>query len=85
MKKKPATGIGKRPAVDAAAWVKQGHRAGESQSLLKSTVLTARLTIDVTPAQRSQLKIIAIERGLSVSELLRQLLEREFFAGKARR
>ena len=39
---------------------------------------TARLTIDVTPALRGRIKITAFERGITVAEMLRTLLEREF-------
>ena len=39
---------------------------------------TARLTIDVTPALRGRIKINAFERGITVAEMLRTLLEREF-------
>ena len=45
---------------------------------------TARLTIDVTPALRGRLKIAAFQRGLTVADMLRALLDREFPAdGKA--
>jgi hypothetical protein len=39
---------------------------------------TARLTIDVTPVLRGRIKITAFERGLTVAEMLRTLLEREY-------
>jgi len=39
---------------------------------------TARLTIDVTPALRGRIKITAFQRGLTVADMLRVLLEREF-------
>jgi hypothetical protein len=39
---------------------------------------TARLTIDITPALRGRIKVIAFERGTTVAEMLRELLEREF-------
>ena len=39
---------------------------------------TARLTIDVTPALRGRIKITAFQRGLTVAEMLRALLDREF-------
>lgn len=39
---------------------------------------TARLTIDVTPALRGRIKITAFRRGLTVADMLRVLLEREF-------
>ena len=39
---------------------------------------TARLTVDVTPALRGRIKITAFQRGLTVADMLRALLEREF-------
>ena len=41
---------------------------------------TARLTIDVTPALRGRIKVTAFERGLTVADMLRALLEREYGA-----
>jgi hypothetical protein len=39
---------------------------------------TARLTIDVTPALRSRIKIVAFRRGITVADMLRALLAREY-------
>ena len=39
---------------------------------------TARLTIDVTPDQRARIKIAAFQRGVTVADMLRDLLAREF-------
>ena len=39
---------------------------------------TARLTIDVTPALRGRLKVAAFQRGITVADMLRALLAREF-------
>ena len=39
---------------------------------------TARLTIDVTPDQRGRIKVAAFKRGLTVADMLRDLLAREF-------
>ena len=41
-------------------------------------VYTARLTVDVTPELRGRIKIAAFRRGLTVADMLRALLEREF-------
>jgi hypothetical protein len=67
--------IGRRPASDPAAqaWIQQ--QAGVSAT---APNYTARLTIDVTPALRGRIKVIAFERGVTVAEMLRDLLEREF-------
>ena len=67
--------IGRKPAADPAAqaWIQQ-------QPGISSTApnYTARLTIDETPALRGRIKVIAFERGVTVAEMLRELLEREF-------
>ena len=39
---------------------------------------SARLTIDVTPALRGRIKVTAFRRGITVAEMLRALLEREY-------
>jgi len=39
---------------------------------------TARLTIDVAPALRARIKIAAFARGLTVAEMVRDLLEHQF-------
>ena len=39
---------------------------------------TARLTLDITPAMRSRIKVSAFTQGVTVADLLRALLEREF-------
>lgn len=57
----------------ADAWV----RASDASAAPEPSY-TARLTIDVTPALRGRIKITAFERGITVAEMLRTLLEREF-------
>lgn len=68
--------IGSRPAADPAAqaWIQQQ----ETTTTGKAQIYTARLTIDVTPALRGRIKVIAFERGTTVADMLRVLLEREF-------
>jgi len=68
--------IGSRPAADPAAqaWIQQQGTSAASKAQLN----TARLTIDVTPALRGRIKVIAFERGVTVADMLRELLEREF-------
>ncbi len=39
---------------------------------------SARLTIDVTPALRGRIKVTAFRNGVTVAEMLRALLEREY-------
>ncbi|WP_198970486.1 chromosome partitioning protein ParB [Xylophilus sp. ASV27] len=72
--------IGRRPAADPAmAWV---HSEDGAVAQAKATVFTARLTIDVTPALRGRIKVIAFQRGITAADMLRELLEREFAEGK---
>ena len=47
----------------------------------KGDLYTARLTLDITPAMRARIKVSAFTRGVTVAELLRDLLERSFPEG----
>jgi len=69
-------GIGTGPPTNphAEAWIRQGDADG----LQKGDLYTARLTLDITPAMRARIKVSAFTRGVTVAELLRALLEREF-------
>ncbi|RRD26822.1 hypothetical protein ECB98_04455 [Brucellaceae bacterium VT-16-1752] len=62
---------------DAESWIKAGEmalvRAGTP-----TAAFTARLTIDITPELRGRIKIAAFRRGVTASDMLRDLLEREF-------
>jgi hypothetical protein len=67
-------GFAARPA-DPDRWISADHapvRSGETAGF------TARLTIDVTPDQRGRIKIAAFRRGITVADMLRDLLAREF-------
>ncbi len=64
----------KRPA-DPDQWIRA---AGASPRNDSATGYTARLTIDVTPDQRGRIKIAAFQRGVTVADMLRDLLAREF-------
>jgi hypothetical protein len=68
--------IGARPPANphAEAWVRQGDADG----IHKGDLYTARLTLDITPAMRSRIKVSAFTKGVTVAELLRALLAREF-------
>ena len=61
-----------RPGA-ADAWVRTPEASTPA-----APVYTARLTIDVTPALRGRIKITAFERGITVADMLRALLEREY-------
>ena len=63
-----------RPA-DPDQWIRA---AGASPRNDSATGYTARLTIDVTPDQRGRIKIAAFQRGVTVADMLRELLAREF-------
>ena len=70
----PASPFAARPSA-AEAWVRApGPCSGPKDAY------TARLTIDVTPVLRGRIKITAFERGITVADMLRTLLEREFGA-----
>ena len=56
-----------------------GSRAGASgRSRSPAEDFSARLTIDVTPALRGRIKVTAFRRGVTVADMLRTLLDREF-------
>jgi hypothetical protein len=76
MKNGKRIAIGARPPANpqADAWVRQGEGADPG----KADLYTARLTLDVTPALRARIKIDAFTRGMTVAEMLRNLLECEF-------
>ncbi len=67
-------GFAARPA-DPEHWIK----AAEAPPQRDATVgFTARLTIDVTPELRGRIKIAAFQRGVTVAEMLRELLASQF-------
>jgi hypothetical protein len=70
------TAIGVRPPANphAEAWVRQR----EAGAMHKGDLYTARLTLDITPALRARIKVTAFTQGMTVADLLRELLEREF-------
>ena len=76
MKNSKRVAIGARPPANphADAWVRQG----DGTDIGKAELYTARLTIDVTPALRARIKVAAFTRGITVAEMLRNLLEHEF-------
>ncbi|NKQ12656.1 chromosome partitioning protein ParB [Pseudomonas sp. SST3] len=70
------TAIGSRPPANphAEVWIRQGDASG----VQKGDLYTARLTLDITPAMRARIKVSAFTQGITVADLLRALLEREF-------
>ncbi|PZP54121.1 MAG: hypothetical protein DI595_01395 [Agrobacterium fabrum] len=68
-------GFASRP-TNPDAWIKAAEV--EPARTVDAAGYTARLTIDVTPALRGRIKIVAFQRGVTVAEMLRELLAREF-------
>jgi len=69
------TGFAARPSTPDD-WVKEADRRTARRE--DTSAFTARLTIDVTPELRGRIKIEAFKRGVTVAEMLRALLAREF-------
>ena len=67
-------GFAARPA-DPDRWIKAADNAPRAADV---AAFTARLTIDVTPELRGRIKIAAFGRGVTVADMLRALLAREF-------
>jgi hypothetical protein len=66
-----AIGARPPPSPQAQAWVRQGDGA----DIGKTELYTARMTLDVTPALRARIKVTAFTQGITVAEMLRDLLE----------
>lgn len=67
-------GFATRPA-DAEQWIKAADAPPRD---LAASDFSARLTVDITPELRGRIKIVAFQRGVTVTDMLRALLEREF-------
>ena len=69
------SGFASRPG-NPESWI----RAAEAQPDGKAAgeAFTARLTIDVTPELRGRIKVAAFRRGITVTDMLRDLRAREF-------
>ncbi|MBB4383332.1 hypothetical protein [Bradyrhizobium sp. SBR1B] len=68
-------GFASRPG-DAESWIKASDTPQRSKD--DAAAFTAPLTIDVTPALRGRIKVAAFQRGVTVADMLRELLAREF-------
>lgn len=64
-----------RPS-DPDTWVRKPQPCPTNGA--KADLFTARLTIDVTPELRGRIKVVAFQRGVTVADMLRDLLSREF-------
>ena len=61
---------------DAERWVKS--RDTQSRPRRKRSPFAARLTIDVTPDLRGRIKVAAFQRGVTVADMLREILLKTF-------
>jgi hypothetical protein len=64
-----------RPS-DIESWVK--NQKSSATPPAGDAAFTARLTVDITPALRGRIKVAAFRRGITVADMLRDLLAREF-------
>ena len=76
MTARPGKLVGARPRDPAEHWIDTGQDS--STPVSKAETFSARLTIDVTPALRGRIKVAAFERGLTVADMLRALLDEQF-------
>jgi hypothetical protein len=67
-------GFAARPA-NPEHWIKAADAAPRSG---EAPAFSARLTIDVTPDLRGRIKVAAFRRGVTVTDMLREMLAREF-------
>ena len=70
----PKRGFVSRPG-DPDSWVRTTEPAPARPT---DQDFSARLTIDVTPALRGRIKVSAFRRGMTVADMLRTLLDREY-------
>ncbi|MBB3810891.1 hypothetical protein [Pseudochelatococcus contaminans] len=68
-------GFVQRPC-DPDGWIKAADMPPERDGDV--AIYSARLTVDITPELRGRIKIAAIRRGGTVTDMLRELLAREF-------
>ena len=68
-------GFAARPG-DAESWIKASEAPASRSD--EAPAFSARLTIDITPALRGRIKVAAFQRGITVADMLRDLLAREF-------
>jgi len=71
----PKRSFASRPG-DAESWIKAPDIPPAASPRMEA--FTARLTIDVTSELRGRIKVTAFRRGVTVADMLRDLLTREF-------
>ena len=69
-------GFASRP-LNPDTWVRT-RDVSVPKSGPKADYFTARLTIDITPELRARIKVAAFRRGITVAQMLRDLLTTEF-------
>ncbi len=67
---------------DPESWIKAADDPNGRRP--DASAYTARLTIDITPELRGRIKVAAFQRGVTVADMLRELLSREFAAAETR-
>ncbi len=65
---------------DPEGWIKAADTPSASKAA--GEAFTARLTIDITPELRGRIKVAAFRRGITVTDMLRDLLARQFPASE---
>ena len=69
------SGFAARPR-DAESWIRSPDPS--SSASVTADLYTTRLTVDITPTLRGRIKIVAFQRGITVADMLRDLLAREY-------
>ena len=69
------SGFASRPG-NPDSWVRAADAPPTGKTATEA--FTARLTIDITPELRGRIKVAAFRRGVTVTDMLRDLLAREF-------
>jgi hypothetical protein len=67
-------GFARRPG-DAETWIREAEAIPRAP---KSELYEARLTLDISKALRGRIKVTAFQRGVTVAEMLREMLEAAF-------
>jgi hypothetical protein len=76
-------GFAVRPG-GAEAWVRDADGPPPRAELPKAELFEARLTLDISKALRGRIKVAAFQRGITVAEMLRAMLEAAFPEGEDR-
>lgn len=70
-------GFAVRPG-GAEAWVRDAEPTPPKADAPKAELFEARLTLDISKALRGRIKVAAFQRGITVAEMLRAMLEAAF-------